>query len=138
MCLILDTNLYNLFLQPDNRDMKPVKDWVDTDGKIAWSPTGKMRRELDRSPRMKKRFEEYRRDGKLKLYPPGEIEWERKRLPKLHSNDPDIIALARITGVNLLVSGDKDLHTDFKQLHGQRKIYQTRNHIDLLRNNRCP
>ena len=138
MCLILDTNLYDLFLQPDNSDMKPVKDWVDKDGKIAWSPTGKMKRELDRSPRMKKRFKEYRRDAKLKLSPPREVERERKRLPKLHSDDPDIIALARITGVNLLVSGDKDLHTDFKQLYGQRKIYQTRNHIGLLRNNRCP
>ena len=29
MCLILDTNMYGLFLASDNEDMTPARDWID-------------------------------------------------------------------------------------------------------------
>ena len=138
MCLILDTNMYGLFLTSDNEDMKPVRDWIDNrDGKIAHSPTGKMRDELNKYPRMRDRFEQYSRAGKLKTFPREDVEQEKNSSSLLQSDDPDIIALARVSGVRLLVSGDKNLHTDFKQIVGG-SIYQTRQHKHLLKRDLCP
>lgn len=138
MCLILDTNMYGLFLASDNEDMNPVRDWIDNKtGKIAHSPTGKMKDELDKYPKMRKRFKEYSRAGKLKTFPREDVEREKNRLPPLQSDDPDIIALARVSGVRLLVSGDENLHADFKQIVGG-SIYQTRQHTHLLKRDICP
>ena len=69
MCLILDTNRYGLFLDPNNEDMKPVRKWVDNkNGKIAYSPVGKMKDELEKYPKMRRQFEQYSRAGKLKNF----------------------------------------------------------------------
>ena len=138
MCLILDTNKYGLFLDPDNEDMKPVRAWVDNkSGKIIYSPVGKMKDELEKSPRMRSRFKEYRSAGKLKTFPIEAVEHKKKRLPRLRSNDPDIIALAQISGCGLLVSTDRNLHADFKQIVGGN-IYQTQQHKHLLKKDLCP
>ena len=138
MCLILDTNRYGLFLDPNNEDMKPVRKWVDDkSGKIAYSPVGKMKIELERSPNVRSRFEQYSRAGKLRTFPVEAVEQQRERLPILRSDDPDIIALAQVSGVKLLVSNDENLHADFKTII-KGKIYQTRAHKRLLRNNLCP
>ena len=138
MCLILDTDNYGLFLAPDNEDMKPVRDWVgDKNGKIAYSPVGKMKDELERYPKMRSRFTQYRRAGKLKDFSREAVEQKKKGLPKLRSNDPDIIALAQISGVSVLVSSDTDLHADFKSIVGG-SIYQTQRHKHLLKKDLCP
>ena len=138
MCLILDTDNYGLFLAPNNEDMTPVRDWVDNkNGAIVYSPVGKMKDELERSPRVRNRFTQYRRAGKLKDFPMEAVEQKKKRLPKLRSNDPDIIALAKVSGVSLLVSSDKNLHVDFKTIVGGM-IYQTKAHRHLLRKDLCP
>ena len=138
MCLILDTNRYGLFLNPNNEDMKPVRNWVDKkNGKIAYAPIGKMRDELAKYPKMRRQFEQYRRAGKLKNFLVEAIEQRKESLPSLRSDDPDIIALAQVSGVRLLVSNDKNLHADFKTIV-RGKIYQTRSHKRLLRNDLCP
>ena len=138
MCLILDTDNYGLFLAPDNEDMKPVRDWMDNkNGRIAYSPVGKMKNELERYPKMRNRFTQYRRAGKLKDFSREAVEREKKRLPKLRSNDPDIIALAQVSGVSVLVSSDTNLHADFKAIIGG-SIYQTRQHKHLLKKDLCP
>lgn len=138
MCLILDTDNYGLFLAPDNEDMKPVRDWIDNkNGKIAYSPVGKMKNELERYPKMRNRFTQYRRAGRLKDFSREDVEQEKKKLPKLRSNDPDIIALAQVSGVNVLVSSDTNLHADFKAIIGG-SIYQTRQHTHLLKKDLCP
>ena len=47
MCLILDTNKFGDFLDPENRDMEPVRMWMRLGkGKMAYSPTEKMQSEL--------------------------------------------------------------------------------------------
>ena len=138
MCLILGTDNYGLFLAPDNEDMKPVRDWIDNkNGKIAYSPVGKMKNELERHPKMRNRLTQYRRAGKLKDFSREAVEREKKRLPKLRSNDPDIIALAQVSGVSVLVSSDMNLHTDFKAII-RGSIYQTRQHTHLLKKDLCP
>ena len=96
-----------------------------------------MKDELERAPRVRSRFAQYRRAGKLKDFSMEAVEQEKNRLPKLHSNDPDIIALARVSGVNVLVSNDTNLHADFKSII-KGKIYQTKSHRRLLRKDLCP
>ena len=138
MCLILDTNKYGLFLAPDNENMEPVRNWVDNKtGKIVYSPVGKMKNELAKYPKMRNRFEQYRRAGKLKNFPPEDVEQRKKELSGLHSDDPDIIALAQVSRVSVLVSSDTNLHADFKAIIGG-SIYQTRQHRHLLKKDLCP
>ncbi len=138
MCLILDTNKYGDFLTPENRDMEPVRKWVRTgNGKIAYSPTEKMQSELNRHNKMREQFDRYRETDKLKLVPSDKVRRVMDGLRDLQSDDPDIIALAQVAGVRLLVSGDTNLHTDFKQIIGGN-IYQTKGHQHLLKRDICP
>ncbi len=138
MCLILDTNKYGDFLASENQDMEPVRNWMKTrNGKIAYSPTEKMERELNRHNKMREQFDRYRETDKLKLVPPNEVERAMNGLKGLQSDDPDIVALAQVSGVRLLVSGDGNLHSDFKTII-KGKIYQTKAHRRLLREDLCP
>ena len=59
------------------------------------------------------------------------------------SDDPHIIALARVSGARTLCSNDNNLHTDFKNQrllsHPRGGVYQNANHGHLLRHTRsCP
>ena len=138
MCLILDTNKYGDFLTPTNRDMEPVRKWMQTgNGKIAYSPTEKMQSELNRHNRMREQFDRYRETDKLKLVPSDKVRRVIDGLRDLQSDDPDIIALAQVAGIRLLVSGDTNLHADFKQIIGGN-IYQTKRHQHLLKRDLCP
>lgn len=135
MCLILDTNKYSDFLDPTKKDMDPVRKWIKN-GKIAWSPTKKMQQELQ-NHRIRERFHQYRQAGKIKMVSEKEVEKAKKNLSALHSDDPDIIALAIVAKIKLLVSGDINLHKDFKEIIGG-KIYQYEKHSNLLRSDICP
>ena len=138
MCLILDTNKYGDFLASENQDMEPVRNWMKSrDGKIAYSPTEKMERELNRHSKMREQFDRYRETDKLKLVPPNEVEQAMNGLEDLQSDDPDIIALAQVSGVRVLVSSDTNLHADFKLIVGG-SIYQTQRHKHLLKKDLCP
>lgn len=135
MCLILDANKYGDFLNPENKDMQPVRDWIEKKGKIAYSPTKKFNKEL--TVKMKSQFQAYIEAGKIKLVNKESVENEQNTLPNLVSDDPHIIALAQVAKVSLLVSSDKDLHKDFKKVVGG-SIYQNKSHISLLNNCSCP
>ena len=106
-------------------------------GKIAYSPTEKMQSELNRHNKMREQFDRYRETDKLKLVPPDKVRRVMDDLRDLQSDDPDIIALAQVAGVRLLVSGDTNLHADFKQIIGGN-IYQTKGHQRLLKKDLCP
>ena len=138
MCLILDTNKYGDFVEPENQDMEPIRNWMKTkNGKIVYSPTEKMERELKNHNEMRERFDRYKETQQLRLVPKNEVEQAMNSLQGLQSDDPDIIALAQVSGVSLLASADKDLHADFKTII-KGKIYQTSAHKRLLRNDLCP
>ncbi len=138
MCLILDTNKYGDFLASENQDMEPVRNWMKTrNGKIAYSPTEKMEGELNRHSKMREQFDRYRETDKLKLVPPNEVERAMNGLKGLQSDDPDIIALAQVSGVSVLVSSDTNLHADFKQII-RGNVYQTKKHKHLLKKDLCP
>ena len=86
---------------------------------------------------MRAQFDRYRETNKLKLIPSDKVGRVMDGLRNLQSDDPHIIALAQVAGVRLLVSGDINLHSDFKQIIGG-SIYQTREHEHLLKRDLCP
>lgn len=135
MCIILDTNKYGDFLDHENKDMQPIREWIKRKGKIAYSPTPTFERELSAGMRMQ--FSVYDEAGKMKNFSIEEVKNEENNLPELESDDPHIIALALVSGVRVLVSMDRDLHTDFKGVVGG-KVYQTKSHRRMLRNDTCP
>ena len=94
------------------------------------------------------------RRGKFKLVSAQDVEEKADELEQggmLRSDDPHIIALAMLANVRVLVvertydnprrpegrGRDSDLQEDFKNLVGGR-VYQTKSHSRLLRNDTCP
>lgn len=134
MCLILDTNKYGDFFK-QKQDMEPVRKWLDRKGKIAYSPTRKFEKELTRD--MKSELHTYRESGKMKFFKPEDVQNVQDKLSGLESDDPHIIALAKVAKVRLLVSGDQDLHKDFKKIV-KGSVYQNKSHKKLLKNDLCP
>ena len=137
MCLILDTDCYSLYLELDNSDMQPVRKWMEGFGKIVYAPTEKLKSELYNHQKMRKQFDVYRENGKLKQIKPHEVDTKKESLSGLKSNDPDVIALALVANVKLLISGDNNLHEDFKSIV-KGSVYQNRKHRHLLKRDTCP
>lgn len=137
MCMILDANMFSVFLDPDNIDMEPVRRWLGKSGKIAYSPTEKLKQELDDYPKARSLFRKYGQRGKLKTFSEEVVEKKEASLPSLRSDDSHIIALAQVSNVKLLVSGDFALHEDFKTIIKGR-VYQNKSHQHLLKPDLCP
>ena len=137
MCLILDANMFGAFLNSENDDMKPVRRWMEKSGKIAYSPAGKLKQELDDYPKARTLFRAYDQRGKLKSFSADDVKEKEASLGGLRSNDPHVIALAKVSKVRLLVSSDQRLHEDFKEIVGG-SVYQKKNHQHLLTDDLCP
>jgi len=138
MCVILDASMYGDFLK-DDEHMKPVKDWIKKGGTIVFSETYKMQEELHKSSGMYELFREYRRRDILTRVDKSAVEKKQRQLvasKRLKSDDPHIIALASVANVKLLISKDKALHQDFKNVIGG-SIYQYKEQEHLLRKNPC-
>lgn len=137
MCLIIDASKFGEYLDPDNDDMKPVRQWMHRTGKIAFSPAVKLEGEVYKSRRFTELLRTYTQRGKVKRFDAIQVSKREQGLEGLRSDDPHVIALALVSNVKLLVSGDKDLHEDFKRIVGG-SIYQNKKHKHLLRNDLCP
>ncbi len=146
MCIILDTNKYSDFLDLNNKDMEAIRHWIEKKkGKIAWSPTEKLKQELETHGKMKKQFKVYRQAGLIKNIDNRKVNDEKKKLlnqkdsEALKSDDPDIIALAITAQVKVLVSEDRNLCDDFKKIIPGGKIYtRKRDNQHLLQPDMCP
>ena len=143
MCIIVDTNTFHKFKNPDDEDMEPVWTWLEKrDGKIAYSDIEKLEEEWDNGG-MQHLRNRLRQRGKLKIVSPQDVEEKADELEgEIASNDEHIIALAIVSRVKVLVSyreGDGDLFTDFKnrELVGG-KVYTRKQHAHLLKKDTCP
>ena len=143
MCIIVDTNTFHKFKNPDDEDMEPVWTWLEKrDGKIAYSDIEKLEEEWDNGG-MQNLRNRLRQRGKLKVVSSQDVQERTNELKgKTTSNDEHIIALALIAGVKVLVSyreGDGDLFADFKnrQLVGGR-VYTRKSHEHMLTRDTCP
>ncbi len=139
MCIILDINCLGKLTNPNNEDMAPVRKWLDKkNSKIVIANTDKFKQEWGRINT--KQQLEWSRAGKLKIEKnSNKVQDKTDRLREtIKSNDEHIIALAQVTGVNILVSDDKALHQDFTKLVKGGRVYQKATHKHLLHRDMCP
>ena len=143
MCIIVDTNTFHKFREPDDEDMEPIWTWLEKrDGKIAYADTEKLEEEWNRGG-MQNLRNQLRQAGKLKIVSPQDVQEKANELSgEIESNDEHIIALALIARVQVLVSyreGDRNLFTDFKnrELVGG-KVYTRKTHARMLTKDTCP
>jgi hypothetical protein len=140
MCLIVDANLASLvFGEPLHDDFRPIIDWLTSpnkNGKLVVG--GHLAVELNRLGRARRFIRSLQQAGRARFIPEDVTKQETNRVSSMcESNDPHIIALAKISGARLLCSRDTTLHRDFTNPElisdPRGHIYQTSEHEHLLR-----
>jgi hypothetical protein len=143
MCLIVDNNIvHRVLLQPDDNDFKHVHQALfGSRPPIAEIVYGgkKLMGEYARSTAVIEVLLQLRRAGRAKVEDSDQVDDEANRVAKTgfcKSDDEHIIALARVSGVRLLCSLDKNLADDFtnKALidKPRGKVYKYSSHRKLL------
>jgi hypothetical protein len=139
MCVIVDVNVASEVFRatPSERGV-PIRDWViNGDGCFVFG--GQLADELFRYSAARRFLIELGRQGRAARMPRDKIEAETKRLRAikcLASDDPHVIALARVSGARVLFSSDTDLHGDFKNsalvANPRGRVYTSKTHRRLL------
>ena len=142
MCIILDTNAFSDYLN-EKPYTQPIRRWLEGDkgvkpkGKLVYSPTPAIEREVDKHARFGRKLEALAEAGRVKMVQPALVNKKQEILGKIESDDPHVLALAIASGVRVLVSRDKKLGVDFKRLT-RGSIYKYARHKRLLTNDLCP
>jgi len=142
MCLIIDNNLVaRVFNGLEDPDFGELFHSLFQSGRppVRIVYGGRLRREYLRSGKVQKLLLVLDRAGRARAVPDSEVDVEEEAVFSSDlcvSDDPHVIALARISGVRVLCSQDQALHEDFtnrKLLDRPRgKVYQGRRHRHLL------
>lgn len=146
MCMIVDANSLGKFLaDPPDEDALPIHDWLYRRrgaGTLVYSTGGKFDQELGNKAR--RRLADYARAGKARLVPAKRIAQDEADLSasgQLRSDDPHVLALARVSGARLLYTADHALVADFKNadLIGspRGKVYSGAANANLLTSSAC-
>ena len=156
MCAILDTNTaHEVFGSKTTEAGEGFREWIRRGNKLVVG--GKLKEELLRGvPGFHKWASEGQRasgqrNSRLENVDDNRVNKkteEIKQRDDLQSDDPHIIALARVSGARLLFSNDKDLQDDFGNSeitnNPRGKIYSTSENTnftkdkrDLLERHRC-
>ena len=142
MCLIIDTNVVaRVFSSEKDPDFGKLHHSLFLGGnpsvRIVYG--GKLGREYLKVSLVTRLLLLLDRAGRARKIPNQAVNTEEMRITKLKickSDDPHVIALARISGVRLLCSHDRALHKDFrnkKLLDKPRgRVYQDDGHRQLL------
>jgi hypothetical protein len=141
MCLIIDANIASLVFgkESNSSDFRPIIDWLTSplrNGKLVVG--GKLRDELFEIENTRRFIIRLIQAGRARnIIENVDEETEKVRnLPELKSDDPHIIALAKVSGARILCSHDKALHEDFRNYriisNPRGHIYQNATHKGLL------
>jgi hypothetical protein len=141
MCLIVDMNVaHKVLLTNSDPDFKDVRASLfgnqGTIAKLVYG--GEFLREYNGNRAVLRRVAVLDTAGRTRKMRDDQVDEEAKNVAgSCVSDDPHIIALARVSGVRLLCSHDHALHKDFTNkalLDNPRgKVYQNAGHKDLLR-----
>lgn len=140
MCMIIDVNVAIKVFLPNDPDFSEVHESLHKmpNSQIVFG--GHLGVEYGRSPKIRRLVLGLARAGKAKRVDDdavNKVATEVANTGLCRSDDPHIIALAKVSTVRLLCSHDRDLHADFTNhllLSKPRgKVYQNRSHGDLLR-----
>jgi len=158
MCGIVDASVVgDVFGDPDNpfETAKKFREHVNKE-KMKLVVAGYLGEETDKVIKAKKWFRQAKLKGHLRQVNSQRVAAETKQLSAsraslgLKSNDPHVLALAKVSGARLLYTNDKDLMDDFRNLNILRpkgKIYSdpqdgkgTFSHVHrkLLQRTVCP
>jgi hypothetical protein len=139
MCLIIDANVVHKVFPEPHQDFEPVhRALVSRRARLAYG--GELRREYVQIGWFRRLLLRLDQMGSARKVPDSPVDAETERLATgrlCRSDDPHVIALARVGRVRLLCSDDADLCLDFRDpalISGPRgNIYRRREHADLLR-----
>lgn len=140
MLIIIDANVTTEFF-PLTEDAKPVLEAI-LKGSITCVSGQRHKAEMLRC-KFRTLYRAFLISGKLREYPSDAIDVEERRLPSgMKSDDPHILALARVSRARVLFSRDVNLHNDFvnpRFINDPRgKIYQKNpDHLRLLSRSDC-
>jgi hypothetical protein len=135
MCLIIDANVGNEF-SPLTEDARIIYEWLSVGGRVAMG--GRLKVELLKT-KFRNLYQQLLLAGRILEYAANEIdraEMEVTQSTDITSNDPHVIALARVSDARTLFSRDVLLHSDFcnrRVLSPKGRVYQNRSHRHLLR-----
>lgn len=140
MLAIVDANCaQDTMVCPPHADFAPIWDRL-FGGQLVLAYGGtKLRKEYQRLSEVWRVVIALDRAGRARAFSDAAVDACQNDLissKKLTSDDPHVIALARVSGARLLCSRDQALHTDFlsKSLidKPRGKVYQSKKHVDLL------
>ncbi|MHC5055378.1 MAG: hypothetical protein ACYTKD_11745 [Planctomycetota bacterium] len=148
MCLIVDTNVaHRALLDPADPEFEPVYESLFGDGRPDQTLVygGALADEYNGSRRISRAVEELLRAGRARREDDDAVNGETTLVTqKCTSNDPHVIALARVSGVRLLCTHDKNsgLMADFKNKtlidKPGGKIYTRKKKNSKLLSAKCP
>jgi len=141
MCLVVDTDrAHIIFGTPFSDAARPIWRWLKRDGILVYG--GRLASEVERLHSTRRLLAELYRSGKAILEDAAAVRREEQRYlaeGNLRSNDPHVLALARVSGARVLFTGDQLLIKDFcnpRHLRPKGKVYQRSEHKRLLRHRR--
>ncbi len=143
MCVIIDASIAShVFAVPCEADFQPLWDWIEIkDGKVVYG--GELHKELKRLEKTRRRLIQLWRAGKALQMPDKEVCQKERAVVasgQCRSDDPHVIALARVSGARVLCTNDRNLEKDFGNLdivpRPKGKIYKNADHKHLLQHNR--
>jgi hypothetical protein len=137
MCAIIDANVIgDFFSATTGRRFSPFLDWLEKDGCVVFG--GRNKQELAKSGRMLTLLAEWKRSGNAREVDDRDVLAEERGIAgQCRSDDPHVIALARVSGARILVlSKDRLLEQDFHDPalvnHPRGRIYKSASHRNLL------
>lgn len=137
MCLIVDANVAHRVLSPGDAEYGLLfNELYSAKSKLRIVYGGKVLSELV-TPGRRRQFLELDRSGKARKYQDDVVDKEQKSIEKLSlkSDDPHVLALARVSGARLLSTEDQNLIEDFKDtaiINPKGKIYNRKAHRQLV------
>lgn len=141
MCVIVDASVVGLvFSHPRRADYWPLWDWLEKrGGMLVYGGRLAANGELKGARTLLVRLKQA---GQAHECPKADVDREERLVKKMglcKSNDPHVIALARISGARVLCAEDHPLEADFKNLHlvpkPKGKIYKKARDVSLLKHN---
>src|SRR5215471_2497331 len=119
MCVIIDANLaFRIFTSEPEADFRPVFEWLhapDKNGCVVFG--GKLLAELSSREASRRYLLALLRAGRAYRFPDAVVQSEEQQVTDsglCRSNDPHVVALARVSGARTLCSHDQALHQDFR------------------------
>ena len=139
MCVIVDANAAaETLASTPSEDAVPVRNWLEkANGRMVFG--GVLQDELAKVKTAWRSIYKLWQAGRAIQIPRSRIEQETSIIKAKHalrSDDPHVIALARVSGARVLFSRDRALHADFGNpelvANPRGRVYQRRSHMRLL------